>query len=159
MGHRLLSGQSPAISGHLFGGNYNLLRDSACFSWHPLYLLVSLLAGTPFHLLIVDVDVFVLFMLGTAGFVTLAHHLRREMPLTISDGWIMFYALSFTYSMIALTTGASWITFLGDQSALPWHVQGTLKKTWRRGIGLVVQYSMQQVLGGHLTPTFANTNF
>ena len=95
-----------------------MLRDPSSFTWHPLYLVVSLLAGTPFHNAIVDVDAFVLFMLTTAGFVTLAHYLTAEMALTISDGWIIFYALSFTYSVIALTTGASWLTFLGNQSAL-----------------------------------------
>ena len=79
-------------------------------------------------------------MLATAGFVTLAHYLRREMALTISDGWIMFYALSFTYTMIALTTGASWLTFLGNQSALPWLALGILQKTWRRGVGLVALF-------------------
>jgi len=159
MGKHLLSGRSPFVSGHLFGGNYDLLRDPAFFSWHPLYLLVSLLAGTPFRFTIIDVDAFAFFMLATAGFVTLAHELRREMALKISDGWIMFYALSFTYSMIAMTTGASWINFLGDQSALPWLALGILQQTWRRGIGLVTLFSLHQILGGHLTATVSNTLF
>jgi len=159
MGKRLLSGHSPFISDHLFGGGYNLLRDSSCFAWHPLYLVVSLLAGTPFHNAIVDVDAFALFMLATAGFVTLAHYLRREMVLKISDGWIMFYALSFTYTMIALATGASWLTFLGNHSALPWLVLGILQKSWRRGVGLVALFSLHQVLGGHLLPTFSSSIF
>ena len=159
MGNHLLSGCSPFISDHLFGGNYNLLRDPDYFAWHPLYLAVSLLAGTPFHCAIIDVDAFALFMLATAGFVTLAHYLRREMALTISDGWIMFYTLSFTYTMIALATGASWLTFLGNQSALPWLALGILQKTWRRGVGLVVLFSLHQILGGHLSPTVSSTIF
>lgn len=159
MGQNLLSGRSPFISEHLFGGGYNLLRDPCSFSWHPLYLVVSLLAGTPFHNAIIDVDAFGLFMLATAGFVTLAHYLRRELALTISDGWIMFYALSFTYTMIALTTGASWLNFLGSYSALPWLVLGILQNTWRRGVGLVALFSLHQVLGGHLAPTVSNSIF
>lgn len=159
IGNHLLHGQSPFYSDHLFGGNYDYLRDPTYFSWHPLYLLVSLLAGTPFHCLIIDVDAFVLLMAATAGFVALAHHLRRELPLQISDGWIMFYALSFTYSMIVLTTGASWMTFLGNESALPWLALGILQKTWRRGIGLVTLASLHQVLGGHLSPTVSNSIF
>jgi hypothetical protein len=159
MGRHLLGGRSPFISDHLFGGGYNLLRDPGCFVWHPLYLVVSLLAGTPFHCAIIDVDAFGLFMLATAGFVTLAHYLRREMALKISDGWIMFYALSFTYTMIALATGASWLTFLCDQSALPWLALGILQKTWRRGVGLVALFCLHQLLGGHLAPTVSNSIF
>ena len=159
VGRNLLSGHSPFISGHLFGGGYNFLRDPSYFAWHPLYLVISLLAGTPFHNAIIDVDAFALLMLATAGFVTLAHYLRREMALTISDGWIMFYALSFTYSMVALATGASWITFLGNESALPWLVLGILQKKWSRGVGLVGLFILHQTLGGHLAPTVSNSIF
>jgi hypothetical protein len=157
MGQRLLSGHSPFITTHLFGGHYNYLRDPSYFCWHPVYLLVSMLAGTPFHNAIVDVDGFFLLMLATAGFVTLANHLRREMALAISDGWIIFFALSYTYSMIALTTGASWITFLGNYSALPWLVLGILQTRALRGIGLVLLFSLHQVLGGHLAPTVSGS--
>jgi hypothetical protein len=66
---------------------------------------------------IIDADAFFMLMLATTGFVVLAHHLRREMPLSISDRWITFYALSYTYTMIALTTGASWLSFLGAVTA------------------------------------------
>jgi hypothetical protein len=159
VGQNLLSGRSPFISNHLFGGGYDLLRDPCFFAWHPIYLVVSLLAGTPFHNAIIDVNAFALLMLSTAGFVTLAHYLRREMALTISDGWIMFYALSFTYTMIALATGASWLTFLGNQSALPWLVLGVLQKTRRRGVGIVALFSLHQILGGHLSPTVSSSIF
>ncbi len=104
IGRNLLAGHSPFVSHHLFGGHYNLLRDPTFFLWHPVYLLASLLVATPLHLAIVDADAFFMLMLATAGFVTLAHFLRREMPLAISDNWISFYALSYTYTMIALTT-------------------------------------------------------
>ena len=159
VGQNLLGGRSPFISGHLFGGGYDFLRDPSYFAWHPLYLAVSLLAGTPFHNAIIDVDAFALLMLATAGFVTLASYLRRELALTVSDGWIVFYALSFTYTMIALTTGASWLTFLCSHSALPWLALGILQKTWRRGVGLVALFSLHQILGGHLAPTVSNSIF
>ncbi len=159
IGHRLLSGDSPFVSDHLFGGDYNLLRDPTYFAWHPLYLLTSLLAGTPFHHAMIDVIAFSLFMLTTAGFVTLAHFLKREMALTVSDGWIMFYTLSFTYTVMSLTTGASWLTFLGDYSAMPWLVLGILQKSWRAGIGIVLLFALHQILGGHLLATTSNTIF
>ena len=159
VGQRLLAGQSPFVTDHLFGGGYHWLRDPAGFVWHPLYLLTSLLAGTRFHNAIIDVDAFALFVLGAAGFVTLAHYLRREMALTVSDGWIMFYTLSYTFSMVALTTGASWVNFLGDISALPWLALGILQKRWLPGIGLVTLFSLHQLLGGHLAPTVSNSIF
>ena len=159
MGKNLLSGHSPLFSQHLFGGGYDYLRDPANFKWHPLYLLVSLLAGTPFCNAIIDVDAFAMLMLATAGFVLLATHLRREKIIATSDGWIMFYALSYTYSMIALTTGASWLAFLGNHSALPWLTLGILQTKWTRGVGLVALFSMHQILGGHLAPTMSNSIF
>jgi hypothetical protein len=159
IGRNLLAGHSPFISHHLFGGHYNFLRDPSYFNWHPVYLLVSLLAGTPFHLAIIDVDAFFMLMLATAGFITLAHHLRREMPLIISDRWIIFYALSYTYTMIALTTGASWLTFLGDIASLPWLALGILQKSWLRGTTIVTLFALNQILGGHLAATVSNTIF
>jgi hypothetical protein len=159
VGQNLLHGTSPFISHHLFGGNYNYLRDPANFKWHPLYLLVSLLAGTPFHNTIIDVDAFFMLMLAAAGFVTLGCYLRRDRVLTISDGWIVFYALSFTYTMMALVTGASWLTFLGNQSALPWLVLGILQRKLLPGVGIVTLFCIHQDLGGHLAPTVSNSIF
>ncbi|MEI9997828.1 MAG: hypothetical protein WDO13_00960 [Verrucomicrobiota bacterium] len=136
-----------------------MLRDPSFFSWHPLYLLTSLLAGTPWRLAIVDVNAFALMMLATAGFTVLAHYLRGELALAVSDGWITFLALSYTYTMIALTTGASWQTFLGNHSALPWLALGILQRSWARGTGLVALFSLHQIIGGHLEPTVSNTIF
>ncbi len=135
VGRHLLHGQSPFYSDYLFGGHYDLLRDATFFVWHPVYLLSSLLAGTPYYFVMMDVTAFVFVMLTTAGFVNLAWYLRREMALTISDGWIMFFALSFTYSIIAMATGASWLNYIVNQSVLPWLTLGILQKSWRSGIG------------------------
>ena len=159
VGRHLLAGRSPFVSDYLFGGHYDLLRDPTYFAWNPIYLMVSLLEGTPLHNWIIDVDAFALFLLTTAGFVNLAWYLRREYALRVSDGWLMFYTVSFTYSMIALTTASSWITFMGNQSALPWLALGILQRSWWRGIGLVALFSMHQILGGHLEPTVSSTLF
>ena len=157
VGQNLLAGKSPFVSHHLFGGDYNLLRDPNFFAWHPVYLLCSLLEATPLHLGIIDADAFFMLMLATAGFVVLAHHLRREMPLSISDRWITFYALSYTYTMIALTTGASWISFLGAVSSLPWLALGILQNSWQRGVLIVAVFMLNELLGTHLEPTISNS--
>ncbi len=157
LGRHLLHGQSPFYSEHLFGGHYDLLRDAGFFNWHPLYLLTSLLAGTPLHVLIIDVDAFALFMLATAGFVCLADHLRREEGVRLSDGWLTFFTLSFVYSLIALATSASWLTFACNQSALPWLALGILQRTWWRGLGLITLFSVHQLLGGHFEPTISTS--
>ena len=159
MGNHLLSGRSPFVSDYLFGGHYNLLRDLSFFSWHPVYMLSSLLARTPFHFWMIEVDAFVMIMLGTAGFVSLADYLRKEISLKSSDGWLTFYCQSFSYSMIAIATGASWLTFLGNQSAMPWLALGILQKTWRRSVGLVTLFSLHEFLGGHPSPTVSTTLF
>jgi len=159
MGRHLLSGQSPFYTDYLFGGHYDLLRDATFFVWHPVYLLSSLLAGTPFYYVMVDVNAFVFVMLTTAGFVNLAWYLRREMELKVSDGWIMFLTLSFTYSVIALALGASWLNYMVNQSVLPWLTLGILQKKWRSGIGLVALFSLHQILGGHPLAMISNNVF
>ncbi len=159
MGRRLLHGESPFISEYLFGGHYDLLRDATFFLWHPVYLLTSLLAGTSYYFVIPDVAAFCFLMLTTAGFVNLAWYLRRELPLRISDGWIMFFTMSFTYSVISLAVGASWLNYLCNISALPWLTLGILQKTWRAGLGLVTLFSAHQILGGHPLAMISNDLF
>ena len=159
VGHRLLHGQSPFISDHLFGGHYNMAHDMTFFVWHPLYLLVSLLADTPLHLGIIDIDAFLLFMIATAGFVCLADHLRREEGVRISDGWLTFFTLSFVYSMIAIATAASWMNFAGNQSALPWLALGLLQRKAPRSFLLIALFSVHQILGGNPAPTVSTTIF
>ena len=159
VGSNLLAGHSPFYSTYLFGGHYDYLRDAGCFMWHPVYLLVSLLAGTPLRLCILDIDSLFLFAVGTSGFVCLAHYLRRELLLSLSDGWILFYCLSFNYSMIALTTAASWFHFEASYGALPWLTLGILHRQWRRGLAYVAVFSVHEILGGHLAPTLSNSIF
>ncbi len=159
IGHHLLNGQSPFISDYLFGGNYNLLRDATYFIWHPVYLFSMLLAGTSFYYVMFDVDAFIFLMLTTAGFVNLAWYLRREVPLKVSDGWIMFLTMSFTYSVISLATGASWLNYLVNHSVLPWLALGILQKQWRAGVGLVALFSIHQILGGHPLAMISNNIF
>jgi hypothetical protein len=159
MGRRLAEGKSPFVADFIYGGNYDLLRDCTCFVWHPVYLLASLLTVTPAHNWIMDVVAFFFLMLAAAGFVNLAHHLRSELGLKLSDARLMLYTLSFTYSMIVLTTGSSWLNFLGNHSALPWLALGILQSSWRRGLGLVTLFSLHQILGGHLAATVSNTIF
>ncbi len=159
VGRNLLAGRSPFVSHHLFGGDYNLLRDPCFFSWHPVYLLNSLLVATPLHWAILDADAFFMMMLATAGFVMLADFLRRDMALTISNPWIIFYALSYTYTMMALTTGASWLVFLGNVASLPWLALGLMQRSFWRGSFIVMLAVLNQTLGGHLAATVSNTIF
>jgi hypothetical protein len=159
IGHHLLHGRSPFISDHLFGGHYNILRDPTFFAWHPLYLLVSLLADTPLHLGIIDAAAYLMFMIATAGFVCLADFLRRDGLAEIDDGWLTFFTLSFVYSMVALATSASWLNFSCSQSALPWLALGLLQRQARRSFLLITLFTVHEILGGHLAPTISTTLF
>ncbi len=157
VGHHLLNGESPWYSGYIFGGGYNLLRDPQYFCWHPFYLLTSLLAGTSFHLYIMDIDAFFLYLVTAAGFVSLASYLRQEQLLHADDGWIVFCSLSYTFTMMALVTCASWLTFEANAGALPWLVLGILQKQWRWGVGIIALVSIHQMLGGHPEPLISNS--
>jgi hypothetical protein len=159
MGRHLLAGRSPYFSDYLFGGHYDYLRDPTYFLWHPFYLLASLLEATPLRYGIIDAAAFAFILLGAAGFVNLAWLLRREYELPVGDGWILFYTLSFSYSMIALTTGASWLNFLGAQSALPWLAFGILQRSWRASLGLITLFAAHLILGSHPEPAISNVIF
>ena len=159
VGRHLLKGEWPWYSDHIFGGHYNLLRDLQYFSWHPLYLLTSLLVATPFHLWMLDIDAFVLYLIAAGGFVRLAIYLREEGLTQASDGWILFCTFSFTFTMMALTTCASWLTFENNAGALPWLALGIMHRSWRWGLGLITVVSVHQILGGHPEPLVSNTLF
>jgi hypothetical protein len=159
VGRHLLAGRSPYFSDYLFGGHYDYLRDPTYFLWHPFYLLASLLEATPLHYGIIDAAALGFLLLGAAGFVNLAWHLRREHGLAVRDGWIMFYTLSFSFSMIVLTTGASWLNFLGAQSALPWLAFGIVQRSWRVSLALITLFVAHLILGSHPEPTISNTIF
>jgi hypothetical protein len=159
IGRRLVRGESPFTTDYLFGGHYNLLRDCTSFCWHPIYLLAALLADTPARFFIIDAIALCFLLLAAAGFVCLAHFLRQELKLPLGDARLTLCALSFTYSMLVLCTGSSWVDFLANHSALPWLALGILQTDWRRGLGLTTLFSLHHLLGGHLAGTVSDTLF
>ena len=159
MGRRMIHGQSPFVADDLFGGHYNLLRDSSCTCWHPLYVLGALLTATPARFLVLDLIALVFLLLASAGFVCLADFLRRENQLPLGDARLTLCAQSFTFSMLALCAGSSWITFLANSSALPWLALGILQTQWRSGLLLTTLFSLHQIAGGHLGITVSSTLF
>ncbi len=102
IGSRLIRGESPFASDYLFGGHYDLLRDSSCNCWHPLYLLGELLTQTPARFLVIDLIALVFLWLAAAGFVCLADFLRRENSLPLGDARLMLCTQSFTFSVLVL---------------------------------------------------------
>jgi len=156
VGRHLKSFQSPFVSDYIFGGHYNLLRDISFLCWHPLYLLASLCADTPARFWILDIIAFFLLLFTDAGFATLAHRLSRELDLRLSQGWLLFYTQSFVYSTFILACGPSWLSYLANQSALPWLALGLLQTEWRRGVGLIALLTVHQILGGYLGATISN---
>lgn len=159
IGRRLIHGESPFYSDHLFGGHYDLLRDSSCSCWHPLYLAAALLANTPFRFCAIDACALCFLLLASAGFACLADFLRRESNLPLSDARLTLCAQSFTYSMLVLCAGSSWLTVLANNSALPWLALGILHTHWRRGLALTTLFSLHQFLGGHPGVTVSSSIF
>lgn len=146
IGRHLKNGQSPFVTEYLFGGHYNMLRDIGCLQWHPFYMGPALLADTPCRFWILDAAAFLFLVLTTVGFTILAYSLRKEFCLKLPDIYVIFYTLSFVFSTYVLTVGPSWITFLGNQSALPWLALGILDKKMFRGIFLVALFTIHEIL-------------
>jgi len=159
VGRRMVHGESPFVADDLFGGDYNLLRDSACTLWHPLYVLGALLTQTPLRFHVIELIALVLLLLAAAGFVCLADFLRRENALPLGDVRLTLCAQSFTFSMLVLCAGSSWITFLANNCALPWLALGILLKPWRTGLLMTTLFSLHQITGGHLGVTVSSTLF
>jgi hypothetical protein len=149
VGRHLHEGRSPFISDYLFGGHYNELRDLQFSNWHPVFFAVALLAGTGAQFWMLDLAALVFLLVAATGFVSLAQHLRREYALPITDGWLVFYTLSFLFSTFMLTIGPSWLGFLVNQSSLPWLVLGILEKRVLRGTVWVALFTANELLGGY----------
>jgi hypothetical protein len=156
IGRHLKAGQSPFFSDYLFGGHYYWPRDVMYFNWNPENFLISLLANTSGRFFMIDLVALFNLLLAAAGFLLLGLTLRQDLQLKISDGRLMFYTLSFTYSTFILTCGASWVNFLADQAALPWLALGLWQRTWRQALGLLVLFSLHQVLSGQSAATISN---
>ena len=156
MGREMKAGNAPFTTEYLFGGGYNYLRDLDAVQWHPFILGPALLADTPARFWIVDLSTLLFLILTTAGFTVLACSLREDLALKIPDGFIIFYTLSFVFSTYILTVGASWINFLGNQSALPWLALGILdRKVWR-GTVLVLLFTLHELLAGYSPLTLSS---
>ena len=149
MGRALRAGHTPFKSDYLFGGNYNLLRDLDCMQWHPFTLLPALLADTAARFWIIDISALLFLLTATVGFTLLAHTLREELSLKIPDVYLVFYTLSFVFSTFILTVGPSWVTFLSNQSALPWLALGVLSRKVIRGTLLVALFTVHEILAGY----------
>jgi hypothetical protein len=155
IGRHLKSGQSIFVSDYLFGGHYNLLRDAGYLIWHPFYLAASLLADTRAKFGMIDLPAFLFLVLTSAGFTVLAHSLRREFQVDTPDIYLVFYTLSYVFSNYILTVGSSWLSVLGNQSALPWLVLGILDKNMLRGTALIMLFTVHEILAGYMGLTLS----
>jgi hypothetical protein len=149
MGRHLQHGEAPFISDYLFGGHYDWTRDPGCLVWHPFYLLPAMLADTWAKFWVMDLIAFLFLLSTTIGFTLLAHQLRNEFQPALHDAWLMFYTMSFVFSMYILTIGPSWICFLGSQSALPWLTLGILDRNMIRGTFIVGFAALSQFVGSY----------
>lgn len=146
IGRDLKAGHAPFTSEYLFGGGYNYLRDIGAAQWHPFILVPALLADTAARFWIVDIAALLFLILTAAGFTVLAYSLREELSLKIPDAYLVFYTLSFVFSTYVLTVGASWLNFLGNQSALPWLALGILDRKVMRGTIVILLFTVHELL-------------
>lgn len=155
---RLWSGQSPFVDPWLYGGNYQLLRDtSALCMWNPLNLLLSLLAHPALantRALWAIVDLYVSFNLLVCAltFAALLVRLREKYEVALSDRRIVFLTFSWTFSSFAVIVNASWLTFGANQAALAMMALGWFHRDNRRGIGWCALGVIYGLLIGHISP-------
>ena len=150
---KLWSGRWPFVTDALFGGGYSWLRDPMVFSLvSPFLLICSPLALTRFYFLLPDI-VGTLILLATAGaFCASALFLRERLELQISDRWIVFLSLSYTFTVYALVVNASWIMFINVQAAYPVVFAALFAKSTWRGAWLIAAALVFALLGAHPHP-------
>jgi hypothetical protein len=150
---KLWTGRWPFVSDHVFGGNYNWLRDPMVFSLvAPHLLLVSPLALTRFYFLLPDI-VATFILLATAGaFCGSALYLRKRLELTISDSWIVFLSLSYTFTVYALLVNASWIMFINVHASYPVVFAALFARSIWRGAIAIAAAVVFSLLGSHPHP-------
>lgn len=136
-GNRMLAGELPVYSEHLFGG-YDLRKDTHFFMlWHPLGLVLCLLAATPWGFLVVEVYCLFNLLLAALGLVFLLKEMEREgltgnAEVTFFPLW--FLGVSYAFSMFSLLAGSSGFWYLSNVAALPWIWWGIIKLPSRVGI-------------------------
>ena len=156
IGRQIGHGHSPFVSKYVFNGNYNLLLDVSAMNWHPLFLMASLLANTWWHNWIIDFACAGVALMSVTGFVMLGLTARREMGFTLSDAWIAFLAVSYTFSMYGLSISASWITEFGSLSATPWLAVALFQSTWKRTLLFTAAAFINAILIGHPEATISS---
>ncbi len=149
IGRRMGSGQSPFVSHYVFNGNYNLFFDIGAINWHPVFILISLFANTWWHNWIIDFSCAAISLMSASGFVLLGLTVRRELNLTLSDAWIAFLAVSYTFSMYGLSISVSWVTEYGSLAAMPWLALALFQPTWKRVLLVTAAAFVNAVLIGH----------
>jgi hypothetical protein len=159
MGRHMQHGESPFISNYMFGGHYDWSRDLGCLCWHPFYLLPAMLADTHEQLGMVDIISLLYLLVTTVGFTLLVYKLRKDFVLNLPDISLIFYTMSFVFSMYILSVGASWLGFLGNQSALPWLTLGILDRKLIHGVILVALVTVHQFVGSYAGMTISNSLF
>lgn len=151
-GRQLWSGNTPFFLPHLFGG-FDVLRDPGGVSaFNPWLFLVSPLALTPARIALIDALAAIYLFISAFAFSHLLLMLRatNRADATLSDRRIAFLAVSYTFSLWMILTGPNWISFLGNQSALPVLFLGLFHPRRRDGVVLVACGVLQSLVAGHL---------
>lgn len=153
IGRNLLHGRSIFTSSFLYGGGYSLLRDPGClWCWHPLVLLVSLLANTPALFWIIEIIAGSQLLLSVVCFMLLLNCVRKELNPDLGSGVVVFLGLSYGFTAFNVLVGPSWHPYLANQVALPLYLWGILHPRRGRGIALVGAGCMHACLTGLPSP-------
>jgi hypothetical protein len=148
-GRTLAGGGTFWISGCLFGGGYSLAADSMYVGlFHPLVLPLSLLAPLRTGLAVMDLLCLGNLILSATGMVLLLTVLRRRGLASFDGGWVVFAALSYTFSMYALLLGSSGAWYLSNMAALPWMILSLFLGGWR-GALLLAAAVFHAIVGGY----------
>lgn len=157
MGRHMKHGEWPFVSNYLFGGHYDWSRDIASLCWHPFYILPAFLSDTWAKFWMLDLVALQFFVFNTVGFTLLVHRLREQYKLMLPDALAIFYTLSFIFCFYILTIGPSWISFLGNQGALPWLTLGIIDRKLTRGVIVVALITIHQFLSSYAGMTISNS--
>lgn len=150
IGKAIWQGQNPFVCSGLFGVEYPLFQDPSFIGfWHPVSLLLSLLAPTFLRNAIIDLYAMIYVLWAAVGMRYLLGKMEEESLTQVSARAQLFLSLSYAFSMYSLLIGSSSACYLANVASLPWLVGALWEKNTRLGFWIIGINAFNNAVSGY----------
>lgn len=151
VGRDLAGLRSPFETGYAFGGGYSYLKDVGYLHlWHPWHLLCGWVAAMWNPFAAVDGAATGHLVFNAAVMALFFQKALTKCGGASSTRWIVFLALSYTFSIYALQVSCGWFYYLANMAVPPIVGLAFLDEKRWKGILLVALATVHAVIGGNV---------